>query len=125
LREEAAVDLTRATRDDTFVENTYVAPRFGLIKFLPRVREDQLSTLVPELFDRSLIYNRLLFLHSFLINKPEGSQVRERRVARAEVVPGDTDAQYLDPPERRQRAIQVAHERRLGHLQFQAPGRES
>jgi cytochrome P450 len=71
LQEEAAVDLTRATPEDTFIENTYVAPRFGLIDFLRRVREDQLSTLAPELFDRSLIYNRLLFLHSFLINKPE------------------------------------------------------
>ena len=55
------MDLTRATPEDTFVENTYVAPRFGLIEFLRRVREDQLSTLAPELFDRSLIYNRLLF----------------------------------------------------------------
>jgi cytochrome P450 len=42
-----------------------------LIGFLRRIREDQLSTLVPELFDRNIIYNRLLFLHSFLINKPE------------------------------------------------------
>jgi cytochrome P450 len=35
------------------------------------VRSDQLSTLVPELFGRNMIYNRILFLHSFLINKPE------------------------------------------------------
>jgi cytochrome P450 len=56
---------------DTFAENTYLAPRFGLLGFLRRVREDQLSTLGPELFGRNIIYNRLLFLHSFLINKPE------------------------------------------------------
>jgi cytochrome P450 len=54
-----------------FVEDTYLAPRFGLIEFLRRVREDQLSTLAPEVFDRSMIYNRLLFLHNFLLNKPE------------------------------------------------------
>ena len=35
------------------------------------MRTDQLSTLVPELFGRNMIYNRILFLHSFLINKPE------------------------------------------------------
>jgi cytochrome P450 len=55
----------------TAVENTHFRPRFGLIDFLRRIREDQLSTLVPELFGRNMIYNRLLFLHSFLINKPE------------------------------------------------------
>jgi cytochrome P450 len=65
------MDVPGATEGGAFVENTYAAPRFGLIEFLRRVREDQLSTLVPELFDQSLIYNRLLFLHSFLINKPE------------------------------------------------------
>jgi cytochrome P450 len=65
------MDMPTASAGDTFIEDTYVAPRFGLIEFLRRVREDQLSTLVPELFDRSMIYNRLLFLHTFLINKPE------------------------------------------------------
>ena len=65
------MDLPTGPAADTFAENTYLAPRFGLIEFLRRIREDQLSTLVPELFDRSMIYNRLLFLHSFLINKPE------------------------------------------------------
>src|SRR5580704_18116919 len=63
------MDLPTAT--PSFVEDTYLAPQFGLIEFLRRVREDQLSTLVPELFGRNMIYNRLLFLHSFLINKPE------------------------------------------------------
>jgi cytochrome P450 len=64
------MDLPTAA-PDTFVENTYLAPRFGLIEFIRRVRTDQLSTLVPELFGRNMIYNRILFLHSFLINKPE------------------------------------------------------
>jgi len=60
-----------ATEPDTFVEDTYIAPRFGLIGFLRRVRQDQLSTLGPDLFDRNLIYNRILFLHTFLVIKPE------------------------------------------------------
>ena len=59
------------TAAEPLVENTYLAPRFGLIGFLRRVRRDQLSTLGPEVFDRNMIYNRVLFLHSFLINKPE------------------------------------------------------
>jgi cytochrome P450 len=66
----SSMDLPTAA-PDTFVENTYLAPRFGLIEFIRRVRTDQLSTLVPELFGRNMIYNRILFLHSFLINKPE------------------------------------------------------
>jgi cytochrome P450 len=56
---------------DTFVEDTYIKPRFGLIEFLRRIREDQLSVLPPELFDRNITYNRLLFLDHFLIIKPE------------------------------------------------------
>jgi cytochrome P450 len=63
------MDLPTAT--PSFVEDTYFPPQFGLIEFLRRVRTDQLSTLTPELFGRAMIYNRLLFLHSFLINKPE------------------------------------------------------
>jgi cytochrome P450 len=64
------MDLPTAA-PETFVENTFLAPRFGLVEFIRRVRADQLSTLVPELFGRNMIYNRILFLHSFLINKPE------------------------------------------------------
>ena len=60
-----------AAKEYAVVEDTYLAPRFGLIEFLRRVREDQLSTLAPELFERNMIYNRLLFLHSFVLNKPE------------------------------------------------------
>jgi len=54
-----------------FVEDTYLAPRFGLIEFLRRVREDQLSTLGPEVFDRNLLQFRVLFLHTFLVIKPD------------------------------------------------------
>jgi cytochrome P450 len=56
---------------DTIVEDTYLAPQFGPIEFFRRLREDQLSVLVPEVFHRNMIRSRLLFLHHFLINKPE------------------------------------------------------
>src|SRR5215469_14476869 len=56
---------------DAFVEDTYLPPRFGLFELLRRVRTDQLTTIVPEMFGRSLLHNRILFLHSFLVNKPE------------------------------------------------------
>jgi len=60
-----------ATGDDHFVEDTYLAPQFGMLEFLRRLREDQLSVLVPELFGRNLVSFNHLFLHGFLINKPE------------------------------------------------------
>ena len=47
------------------------APRLGLIEFIRKVREDQLLIVTPELFGEELVYSRILFLHSFLINKPE------------------------------------------------------
>jgi cytochrome P450 len=56
---------------DALIENTHVTPRFGRIEFLRRVREDQLSILTPELFGQNIAYSRILFLHSFVINKPE------------------------------------------------------
>src|SRR5262249_39059363 len=56
---------------EPFVEGTYLAPRFGLIGCLRRVREDQLSTLGPEVFDRNLLQFRVLFLHTFLVIKPD------------------------------------------------------
>ena len=59
------------TAADTFVEDTYVKPQFGLIEFLRRIREDQLSVVNPELFSRNMTYARLLFLDHFLIIKPE------------------------------------------------------
>src|SRR5262252_5433455 len=65
------MDQPAAIAPDTFVEDTYLAPRFGLIEFFRRIRTDQLSTLPPEVFGRNLIHTRLLFLHSYLVNKPE------------------------------------------------------
>jgi hypothetical protein len=65
------MDQPVATATDAFVEDTYMAPQFGPIELLRRLRDDQLSILVPEVFSRNMIHNRLLFLHSFLINKPE------------------------------------------------------
>jgi hypothetical protein len=59
------------TGEDTFVEDTYFEPQFGIIEFLRRIRNDRLSVLVPELFDRNMISFNHLFLHGFLINKPE------------------------------------------------------
>ncbi len=55
----------------------------------------------------------------------KGMDVRERRIARAKIVHGDADAHHLEPPQRHQRAFQVADERRFGDLQFQAPGRKA
>ena len=60
-----------ATGGDHFVEDTYLAPQFGMLEFLRRLRGDQLSVLVPELFRRNLVSFNHLFLHGFLINKPE------------------------------------------------------
>ena len=65
------MDRAATAAADTFVEDIYVKPQFGLIEFLRRIREDQLSVLIPELFCRNMTYARLLFLHSFLIIKPE------------------------------------------------------
>jgi cytochrome P450 len=56
---------------DALIENTSASRRLGWIEFLRRVREDQLSVLTPELFGQDIVYNRILFLHTFLINKPE------------------------------------------------------
>jgi cytochrome P450 len=47
------------------------APRLGLFEFIRRVRTDQLSVIAPELYVEDLTYSRILFLHSFLVNKPE------------------------------------------------------
>jgi cytochrome P450 len=56
---------------DALIEDPRATPRFGWFEFLRRVREDQLSVLTPELFGQDIAYNRILFLHTFLINKPE------------------------------------------------------
>jgi cytochrome P450 len=42
-----------------------------LFEFLRRLREDQFSVIVPELFGRNMVSFSHLFLHGFLINKPE------------------------------------------------------
>jgi cytochrome P450 len=55
----------------TAVKSPQAAPRFGLFEFLRRVREDQLSVLTDEMFAQDIAYARILFLHSFIINKPE------------------------------------------------------
>ena len=47
------------------------APRLGLLEFIRKVKADQLLIIQPELFGEELLYNRFLFLHSFLVNKPE------------------------------------------------------
>jgi cytochrome P450 len=47
------------------------ARRLGLFEFIRRVKEDQLLVVDRELYGEELIYSRILFLHSFLINKPE------------------------------------------------------
>ena len=50
--------------------DTHLAGRFGLVEFVRRLR-DRLSVLAPEVFHRNLVYNHILFLHSFMVNKPE------------------------------------------------------
>jgi cytochrome P450 len=62
---------THVPTPDVALEDTYFPPRFGLIEFIRRMRTDQLSLLPPELLGRNLLHSRLLFLHSFLVNKPE------------------------------------------------------
>ncbi len=53
------------------VEDTAVASRFGLFEFIRKVREDQLSVLSPEIFDRRLLSGRLVGLRWFIVNWPE------------------------------------------------------
>ncbi|WP_026605943.1 cytochrome P450 [Methylocapsa acidiphila] len=55
----------------TPAEDVYLAPRFGLIEFIRRLREDRLSVIAPESYRRNLIRNRIFFLDSFVVNKPE------------------------------------------------------
>jgi cytochrome P450 len=53
------------------VEDTYIAPKFGLFEFLRKIREDQLSVLTPELFERRLVRVRLFRTQYFIVNWPE------------------------------------------------------
>jgi cytochrome P450 len=47
------------------------ASPFGLIDLVRRVRDDQLTAIAPDSYGQDLTYNRLLFLDSFRVNKPE------------------------------------------------------
>ena len=53
------------------VEDTYLAPQFGLFELLRRVREDQLSVLTPVVFGRRLLRFRLLRVQYFIVNWPD------------------------------------------------------
>jgi cytochrome P450 len=53
------------------VDSIRLERQFGPIEFIRRIKRDQLSILAPPIFERPLIYTKLLFLHSFLINRPE------------------------------------------------------
>ena len=65
------MDRQASNDGNTFVEDTYLAPRFGLIEYVRRLRENQLSVLAPEVFHRNLVRQRFLFHRSFFVNKPE------------------------------------------------------
>lgn len=51
--------------------DVHLDPQFGLVEFVRRLRRDQLSVLVPELYWRPLIRQRFLFLTSFFVNRPD------------------------------------------------------
>jgi len=53
------------------VEDTFLAPPFGLLDYIRRLRANQLSVITPEVFHRNLIHSRLFFLDSYLVNKPD------------------------------------------------------
>ena len=36
------------------VEDTYIEPKFSVLEFLWRLRKDQLSVLMPDIYDRRL-----------------------------------------------------------------------
>src|ERR1700721_2160492 len=52
-------------------------------------------------------------------------QIRQRRITGTEVVHGDANAEHLDSAQCCERAIQVAHQRRLGNLQLEPRRGES
>jgi cytochrome P450 len=70
---EKEMTMTKAANPvaGPFVEDTYFPRRMGLIEFLRRAREDGLSIIQPDIFDRNLVYNRLLFLNMYTVLKPE------------------------------------------------------
>ncbi len=65
------MDRQASNDGNTFVEDTYLAPQFGLIEYLRRVRENQLSTLVPEAVRPQHDLQAPSLPAHFLINKPE------------------------------------------------------
>jgi cytochrome P450 len=52
------------------VEDTFLPRRFGLFEFIRKVREDQLSVLSPDLFDRRLGSFRMFRVQYFFVNWP-------------------------------------------------------
>ena len=65
------MDQAISTAAAAVPEDTRIARQFGPIEFIRRLREDELSILVPEVFSRNLLHQRLLFLDSFFINQPD------------------------------------------------------
>jgi len=59
------------TYQEAIVENTHIAPAYGLIEYIKRARHDYMSIYTPEMHDRSLLHFKRLFSNAFLVNKPE------------------------------------------------------
>jgi cytochrome P450 len=53
------------------VEDTRIDSPFGLFEFIRRVRQDQLSILIPQMYDRRLLSGRILGLRWFIANWPD------------------------------------------------------
>ena len=59
------------TYQGQIVENTYIAPAYGLVEYIKRARHDYMSIYTPEMHDRSLLHFKRGFSNTFLVNKPE------------------------------------------------------
>jgi len=53
------------------VEDTYIAPQWGRLEFIRKMRQDQLSVLTPNIFDRRMLSGRLFRLRWFTLNWPD------------------------------------------------------
>jgi cytochrome P450 len=53
------------------VEDTYIAPQWGRLEFIRKIRQDQLSVLTPNIFDRRMLSGRLFRLRWFTLNWPD------------------------------------------------------
>jgi cytochrome P450 len=53
------------------VEDTHIAPAYGLVEYIKRARHDYMSIYTSEMHDRSLLHFKRLFSNTFLVNKPE------------------------------------------------------